>query len=55
MAPGIITNEAFEPKTAFGPKLKAGMDATILKESFATIQSYGSAQMLKKSNDFRFL
>ena len=37
MAPGIITNEAFEPKTAFGPKLKAGMDATILKESFATI------------------
>ena len=27
----------FRAKKAFGPNLKAGMDATILKESFATI------------------
>ena len=27
----------FRAKKAFGPNLKAGMDATILQESFATI------------------
>ena len=48
----ILKSSNFRAKSAFGPNLKAGMDATILKESFATIKSYGSAGMLKKSNDF---
>ena len=51
----ILKSSNFRAKNGFGPNLKAGMDATILKESFATNQSYGSAEMLKKSNDFRFL
>ena len=54
MAPGKITNEAFETKTAFGPNFKAGMDATITDGSFATILGYGSGWMSKKFNDFDF-
>ena len=48
MAPGKITNEAFETKTAFGPNFKAGMDATTAEESFATILGNGSSWMSKK-------
>ena len=33
----ILKSSNFRAKSAFGPNLKAGMDATILKESFATI------------------
>ena len=54
MAPGKITNEAFETKTAFSPKFNAGMDATTAKESFATILGNGSGWMSKKFNDFEF-
>ena len=36
MAPGKITNEAFETKTALGPNFKAGMGATITDELLAT-------------------
>ena len=54
MAPGKITNEAFETKTAFGPNFKAGMDATTAEESFATILGNGSGWMSKKFNDFEF-
>ena len=52
MAPGKITNEAFETKTAFGPNFKAGMDATTAEESFATILGNGSGWISKKFNDF---
>ena len=33
----ILKSSDFRAKNGFGPNLKAGMDATILKESFATI------------------
>ena len=51
MAPGKITNEAFETKTAFGPNFKAGMDATITDGSFATILGNGAAVMPPESID----
>ena len=54
MAPGKITNEAFETKTALRPNFKAGMDATTAEESFATILGDGSGWMSKKFNDFDF-
>ena len=54
MAPGKITNEAFETRTAFGPNFKAGLDATTAEESFATILGNGSSWMSKKFNDFDF-
>ena len=54
MAPGKITNEAFETKIAFGPNFKAGLDATTAEESFATILGNGSGWMSKKFNDFDF-
>ena len=47
----ILNFSIFGTKSAFSPKQKAGMDATITDESFATILSNGSAQMLKKSID----
>ena len=55
MVPANMKFSVFGSKSAFGPKLEAGVDATILEESYATTISSGSATMSKKFNDFDFL
>ena len=54
MAPGKITNEAFETKTAFGLNFKAAMSATITDGSYAPSLTLFEIKMSKIFSSFHF-